>query len=98
MRENDRNREKQFESKMNGEIRDVLQEELEREKLRNLQKKEGKKEVFKQVFAENNQQEAEKNLRMIREKEQDKNWLNEVLKKEKETIENEMRIKVFRLK
>ena len=98
MRENDKNREKKFESKMNGEIRDVLHEELEREKLRNLQRKEGKKEVFKQVFAENNQLEAEKNIRIIREKEQDKNWLNEVLKKERETIENEMRLKVFPLK
>ena len=98
MRENDKNREKKFESKMNGEIRDVLHEELEREKLRNLQRKEGKKQVFKQVFAENNQLEADRNRRIIREKEQDKNWLNEVLKKEKETIENEMRLKVFPLK
>ena len=37
-------------------------------------------------------------MRIIREKEQDKNWLNEVLEKERETIENEMRLKVSPLK
>jgi hypothetical protein len=95
MRENDTGLEKDLDLRRNEELKTVFRLEKEQEKDWKISRIGDLRDKMKRVFEENIEQEKEKNLRIVKEKEEDKAWLNEILRKERETLENESIIKAI---